>query len=73
MDRIFIQAYNESGFGEEVNYAQKYNGIAITDRQFHRIKELINNQGIQNILVFPLDGKPEETASKLHNITQNIE
>ncbi|MGF1676751.1 MAG: family 10 glycosylhydrolase [Rivularia sp. (in: cyanobacteria)] len=73
VDRIFIQAYNESGFAEEVNYAQKYNGIAITDRQFHRIKELINNQGIQNILVFPLDGKPEETASKLHNITQNIE
>ncbi|MBE9212120.1 family 10 glycosylhydrolase [Plectonema cf. radiosum LEGE 06105] len=73
VDRIFIQAYNESGFAEEVNYAQKYNGIAINDKQFHRIKELINNPEIKSILVFPLDGKPEETASKLHNITQNIE
>jgi len=72
VDRIFIQAYNESGFTEELNYAQKYNGIAITNKQFHRIEELVNNQEIKNILVFPLDGKPEETASKLHKITQDI-
>ncbi|MEA5593010.1 family 10 glycosylhydrolase [Rivularia sp. UHCC 0363] len=72
VDRIFIQAYNESGFAEELNYAKKYHGIAISDRQFHRIKELVNNQEIKNILVFPINGKPEETATKLNQITQNI-
>lgn len=71
VDRIFIQAYNESGFTEEVNYAQKYDGIAISDNQFHRLKELIDNNKIKSILIFPLAGKPEETASRLKQLTQN--
>ncbi|MCJ8280122.1 MAG: family 10 glycosylhydrolase, partial [Rivularia sp. ALOHA_DT_140] len=40
VDRIFIQAYNEKGFKEELNYAKKVDGIAITDKQFHRIRDL---------------------------------
>ncbi len=71
VDRVFIQAYNEDGFNEEVNYAKKVDGIAISDRQFHRVKELVNNKGIKSILVFPIAGKPKETASKLNELIQN--
>jgi uncharacterized lipoprotein YddW (UPF0748 family) len=71
VDRVFIQAYNEANFQEELNYAKNYAGIAITDRQLHRLKELVDNQAIKSILVFPLSGKPEETASTLKSLTQN--
>ncbi|ACC78805.1 family 10 glycosylhydrolase [Nostoc punctiforme] len=66
-DRIFIQAYNDSNFVEELNYAQKYAGVAITDRQLGRLKELVDNPKIKSILVFPFSGNPEETASSLKN------
>ncbi|MUG96296.1 family 10 glycosylhydrolase [Scytonema sp. UIC 10036] len=73
VDRVFIQAYNdnETNFKEELNYAKKYAGIAISERQFHRLKELVDNPAIESILVFPLAGKPEETASTLKTLTQN--
>lgn len=65
VDRVFIQAYNDSNFVEELNYAQKYAGVAITDRQFGRLKELVDNPKIKSILVFPFSGNPEKTASSL--------
>ncbi|MGK7883364.1 MAG: family 10 glycosylhydrolase [Crocosphaera sp.] len=65
VDRVFIQAYNEDNFNAEVNYAKKYDGIAITDQQLHRLQELANNKNIDSVLVFPLSGKPEETASRV--------
>ena len=71
VDRVFIQAYNEANFKEELNYAKNYAGIAITERQLHRLKELVDNQAIKSILVFPLSGKPEETASKIKSLTQS--
>ncbi|WP_017744694.1 hypothetical protein [Scytonema hofmannii] len=71
VDQVFIQAYNEANFKEELNYAKNYAGIAISERQFHRLKELIDNPAIKSILVFPLAGKPEETASSLKSLTQN--
>ncbi len=71
VDRVFIQAYNEANFKDELNYAKNYAGIAITDRQLHRLKELVDNQAIKSILVFPLSGKPEQTASSLKSLTQN--
>ncbi|GAB1545122.1 hypothetical protein NUACC21_77980 [Scytonema sp. NUACC21] len=71
VDRVFIQAYNEANFKEELNYATNYDGIAITDRQLHRLKELVYNPAIKSILVFPLTGKAEETASNLRSLTQN--
>jgi uncharacterized lipoprotein YddW (UPF0748 family) len=72
VDRVFIQAYNDNdaNFKEELNYAKSYAGIAISERQFHRLKELVNNPAIKSILVFPLAGKPEETASNLRVLTQ---
>ncbi len=68
VDRIFIQAYNEKGFQDELNYAKKVAGIAISDRQFHRVEELVKNKGIKSILVFPIAGKPRETAAKLNKL-----
>ncbi|MDJ0659678.1 MAG: family 10 glycosylhydrolase [Crocosphaera sp.] len=67
VDRVFIQAYNENNFKEELNYGAKYDGIAITDQQLHRLEELANNKNIDSVLVFPLSGKPEETASRVKN------
>jgi uncharacterized lipoprotein YddW (UPF0748 family) len=70
VDRVFIQAYNDANFSEELNYAQNYAGIAITDHQLNRLQELVNNHAIKSILVFPLAGKPEETASDIKRLTQ---
>ncbi len=70
VDRIFIQAYNEDGFQEELNYAKKVDGIAISDKQFHRVEELVKNKDIKSILVFPIAGKPKETASKLNQLIE---
>lgn len=68
VDRIFIQAYNEKGFKEELNYAKKYEGIAITDEQFHRLPQLLEDKAVESILVFPLSGKPAETAAELKSL-----
>lgn len=65
VDRVFIQDYNEKNFQDELNYAVKYAGVAITDNQLHRLKELATNPKIKSILVFPLDGKPEATADRV--------
>ncbi|MCF4969568.1 family 10 glycosylhydrolase [Nostoc sp. CMAA1605] len=70
VDRVFIQAYNEENFAEELNYAKKYAGIAITDQQLSRLPELIENDKINSILVFPLAGKPEATAAQIQTLIQ---
>lgn len=70
VDRVFIQDYNEKNFNQELNYVVNYAGIAIADNQFHRLKELVANPKVKGILIFPLAGKPEETAGKLQKIIQ---
>ena len=72
IDRAFIQAYNEKNFSAEVNYAENYDGIAITDRQLHRLPEIIENNKIQNILIFSLKGKPETTVSNIQKLVQKV-
>jgi uncharacterized lipoprotein YddW (UPF0748 family) len=67
VNRVFIQAYNDKNFDEELNYAKKYAGVAITDYQLIRLKSLINNPNIKSILIFPFAGNPEKTASSLKN------
>lgn len=67
---IILQAYNEKGFQEELNYVKKYDGIAITDNQFHRLPQLLADEAVESILVFPLSGKPEVTAAELKSLTQ---
>jgi uncharacterized lipoprotein YddW (UPF0748 family) len=71
VDRVFIQDYNDANFSEELNYAKNYAGIAISDRQFHRLKELIDNQQIKSVLIFPFSGKPEEAASNLKSLIRS--
>jgi Glycosyl hydrolase-like 10 len=68
VDRVFIQDYNERNFKEELNYAVNYAGVAITDNQLHRLKELTDNPQIKGILVFPLAGKPQDTADLVQKI-----
>ena len=65
VDRVFIQDYNEKNFTAELDYAVNYAGVAITDNQFHRLKELTDNPKIKGVLIFPLAGKPVETAARL--------
>ncbi|MBW4450735.1 MAG: family 10 glycosylhydrolase [Spirirestis rafaelensis WJT71-NPBG6] len=71
VDRVFIQVYNDANFKQELNYAENYAGVAITDNQLHHLKELIDNTKIKSILVFPLRGKPEETAATIKHFTKN--
>jgi uncharacterized lipoprotein YddW (UPF0748 family) len=67
VDRVFIQVYNDANFKEELNYVKNSAGIAISEQQFHRLKELVNNPAVKSVLVFPTSGKPEETASNLNS------
>jgi uncharacterized lipoprotein YddW (UPF0748 family) len=71
VDRVFIQDYNEKNFKEELNYAVNYAGVAITDNQLHRLKELVENPKIKGILVFPLAGKPENTAAQVQRVIRS--
>lgn len=68
VDRAFIQAYNDANFPEELNYVKNSAGIAITEKQFHRLKEIVNNPTIKSVLVFPASGKPEATASTFNSL-----
>ncbi|MEM7593066.1 MAG: family 10 glycosylhydrolase [Cyanobacteria bacterium P01_A01_bin.83] len=70
VDRVFIQNYNEKNFNAELDYIKKYDGIAITDQQFHRLPEIIDNKEIKSVLVFALSGKPEQTAANLKSLTE---
>jgi Glycosyl hydrolase-like 10 len=71
VDRVFIQIYNDANFNQELEYAGNVAGVAISDKQLSRLKELVSNPKIQSILVFPSSGKPEETAALLGRSQQN--
>jgi len=71
VDRVFIQVYNEKNFKEEVIYAQKYDGIAITDNQLGRLTTIINDPKIKSVMIFPLAGQPEKTASNIQTFVKN--
>jgi len=71
VDRVFIQAYNEKNFKEELIYAQKYDGIAITDNQLGRLTTIINDPKIKSVMIFPLAGQPEKTASNIQTFVKN--
>ncbi len=69
MDRVFIQTYNDANFQAELNYAQNYAGVSISDQQLGRLKELINNPKIKSVLVFPMHGNPEAAATRVQKAT----
>lgn len=70
VDRVFIQVYNDANFQQELNYAKNYEGVAMSDKQFHRLKELVNNPAIKSVLVFPESGKPEVAAAALNKLVR---
>ncbi|MDB9371811.1 family 10 glycosylhydrolase [Nodularia sphaerocarpa] len=72
VDRVFIQVYNDDNYQEELKYVRDVDGIGISDNQFHRLGDIINNKDIKSVLVFPIDGKPEQTATNLQNLVQSI-
>ena len=69
VDRVFIQTYNDANFNQELDYAKNYEGVAISDQQLNRLKELVNNTKIKSVLLFPSSGKPEETAASIKKFT----
>jgi uncharacterized lipoprotein YddW (UPF0748 family) len=69
VDRVFIQVYGEENFENELKYVEAHNGISISERQFDRLEELIENSKIESILFFPLSGKPEEMAEAIKGLT----
>ena len=69
VDRVFIQTYNDANFNQELDYAKNYAGVAISDQQLSRLKELVNNTKIKSVLVFPSSGKPEESAALVKKLT----
>jgi uncharacterized lipoprotein YddW (UPF0748 family) len=69
VDRVFIQTYNDANFNQELDYAEKYAGVAISDKQLYRLKELVNNTNIKSVLVFPTSGNPEEIAGSIKKFT----
>jgi uncharacterized lipoprotein YddW (UPF0748 family) len=71
VDRVFIQTYNDANFNQELDYAAKYAGVAISDQQLYRLKELVNNTKIKSVLLFPSSGKPEETAASIKKFIPN--
>ncbi|MGB3402207.1 MAG: family 10 glycosylhydrolase [Microcoleaceae cyanobacterium] len=68
VDRVFIQVYGEENFEDELKYVEAYNGISISERQFDRLEELIDNSKVESILFFPLSGKPQEMAEEINSI-----
>lgn len=70
VDRVFIQTYNDANFNQELEYAKQYEGVAISDKQLNRLKELTNNPKIKSVLVFPMAGNPEEAAARVKQLTQ---
>jgi uncharacterized lipoprotein YddW (UPF0748 family) len=67
VDRAFIQGYNDKNFTPEMNYAEQFDGLGITDNQFHRLEEIVNNKKIRGILIFPLHNeKAKDTAAKFY-------
>lgn len=63
IDRAFIQIYNDANFQDEMQYAERYAGVAIAETQLSRLKQLNKNPKIKGILLFPTSGKPEPAAA----------
>lgn len=65
VDRAFVQLYSEPTFRQELAYAENSAGIAITDKQLHRLPALLKNPKIKGIFIFPLTGNPRMAAANL--------
>jgi uncharacterized lipoprotein YddW (UPF0748 family) len=63
VDRVFIQVYNDKNFREEMGYVEKYAGVAIADTQLHRLPDILKNPKLKHVLIFPVNGNPEQAAA----------
>lgn len=68
VDRAFIQVYNDANFAIEMDYVEKYQGIAISDAQFNRLPELAANPNVKSVFLFPSAGNPEETVARFREV-----
>jgi uncharacterized lipoprotein YddW (UPF0748 family) len=71
-DRVFLQVYNDKNFDDEMGYVEQYGGIAIGENQLHRLKALVNNPKIKNILIFPVGGDPEKAAAMAQEKSRSL-
>ena len=65
-DRVFIQAYNDANFYDELGYIERYEGVAISDNQLHRLGDILNNPNIKSVLIFPSAGDPVSAARRVN-------
>lgn len=72
IDRAFIQVYGEENFEDEMGYVMANDGISITERQLDRLEGLMNNPEIDNLLFFPLSGRPKDMADEIYQLVQDL-
>ncbi len=65
VDRAFIQVYNDPNFEDELGYVRAYNGVAIADNQLHRLGQIVADEQIESVLIFPNAGQPEQAAAQV--------
>jgi uncharacterized lipoprotein YddW (UPF0748 family) len=71
-DRVFLQVYNDKNFDDEMGYVEQYGGIAIGENQLHRLKALVDNPKIKNILIFPVGGDPGKAAAMAQEKSRSL-
>ncbi len=71
-DRVFLQVYNDRNFNDEMAYVEQSGGIAIGENQLHRLKALVDNPKIKNILIFPVGGDPEKAAAMAQEKSRSL-
>ena len=72
IDRAFIQIYNDANFKQELTYAEQYAGVALSEKQLHRLDSLIKNPKIKGILVFPFSGNPDQVAASVNQAVTKL-
>ena len=65
VDRAFIQVYNDANFNDELGYVRAYDGVAIADNQLHRLGQIVADEQIESVLIFPNAGQPEQAAAQV--------
>jgi uncharacterized lipoprotein YddW (UPF0748 family) len=66
VDRTFVEVYHEPTFDKELaDHGEKSDGIAISERQTHRLPELVKNDKVKSILFFSLKNGQRTAANNL--------
>lgn len=65
VDRAFIQVYNDANFNDELGYVRAFDGVAIADNQLHRLEQIVADEQIDSVLIFPNAGLPEQAVAQV--------